>query len=124
MPFKDISFLQLWLTSLFGGAGPGNGQYEEDFCEIILNLDKWFWRCLLKLFIIYRSGLPSCLVEWKHLDKFGRGHYEDHFCETSLNLDQRFRRRCPLKIFHIFSSGSHLDFNGAVQFRQFWQRAF
>ena len=28
---------------------------EEHFCEIILNLDKWFRRCL-KIFLIYSSG--------------------------------------------------------------------
>ena len=26
----------------------GRGHYKEHFCEIILNLDKWFRRCNLK----------------------------------------------------------------------------
>ena len=35
------------------------GYYEEQFCEIILNLDKWFRRrCLLKIFLIWGSGGP------------------------------------------------------------------
>ena len=37
---------------------------------------------------------------------FGEGHCEEQFCEINMNLDQRFRRRCPLKIFLIWSSGS------------------
>ena len=41
---------------LFRGAEPfvqfSRGYYEEQFCEIILNLDKWFRRrCLLKIFL-------------------------------------------------------------------------
>ena len=36
--------------------------HEELFCEIILNLDKWFWRnCHLKVFLIWSSG--SLFVE-------------------------------------------------------------
>ena len=36
---------------------------------------------------------------------FGRGYQEEQFCEIILNLAQLFRRRCVLKIFHIWSSG-------------------
>ena len=37
----------------------GRGHYEEQFCEIILNLDQWFRRrCLLKIFLIWSSGGP------------------------------------------------------------------
>ena len=31
---------------------------EEQFDEIILNLDQWFRRCLLKIFLIWSSGGP------------------------------------------------------------------
>ena len=41
-----------------------------------------------------------------HLCNFGRGHREIQFCEIILNLDQWFRRRCYLKVFLIWSSGS------------------
>ena len=51
MLFKDISYLELWqpfcsaeqnhLCNFSGGC------YEEQFCEIILNLGQWF-RCCLK----------------------------------------------------------------------------
>ena len=48
---------------LFSGAEPfvqfSRGYYEEQFCEIILNFDKWFRRrCLLKIFLIWGSGGP------------------------------------------------------------------
>ena len=50
-------FLSVALAApLFSGAEPfvqfSRGYYEEQFCEIILNLDKWFRRrCLLKIFL-------------------------------------------------------------------------
>ena len=37
----------------------GRRYYEEQFCEIILNLDQWFRRrCRLKIFLIWSSGGP------------------------------------------------------------------
>ena len=39
---------------------------------------------------------------------FGRMQHEEKFCESILNLDQWFRRKCRLKIFAIWSSGSLL----------------
>ena len=38
------------------------GHYEEQFCEIILKLDQWLRRCILKIFLIWSSGGP--LVQW------------------------------------------------------------
>ena len=39
------------------------GHYEEQFCEIILNLDNWFRRrCRLKTFLIKSSSSP--FVQW------------------------------------------------------------
>ena len=49
---------------------------------------------------------PLCLVEWNHLCNFGRRHHEDQFWEIILNLDKWFSKRCCLKIFLIWSSGS------------------
>ena len=47
---------------LSGALGPfahlcnfGRGHQEEQFCENILNLDQWLWRCLLKIFLIWSS---------------------------------------------------------------------
>ena len=45
MLFKDISYLELWQP--FHSAEHnhlsnfGRGHYEEQFCEIILDLDQW-----------------------------------------------------------------------------------
>ena len=33
----------------------GIGSYKEHLCEIILNLDQWFKRCHVKIFLIYSS---------------------------------------------------------------------
>ena len=41
-----------------------------------------------------------------HLCNFGRRYHEEQFCEIILNLDQWFRRKCPLKVFLIWISGS------------------
>ena len=51
MSFKDIFYLELWWP--FCSAEPnhlcnfGRGYHEEQFCEIILNLDRWFKRFLI-----------------------------------------------------------------------------
>ena len=79
--------------------------HEEQFCEIIWNLDKRFRRkCRLKIFL---SGALVALfsVEQNHLCNFGIRHHEEQFFEIILNLDQWCRRRCRLKIFLICSSG-------------------
>ena len=37
----------------------GRGHHEDQFCEIVLNLDQWIRRsCHLKTFLIYSSGCP------------------------------------------------------------------
>ena len=67
MSFKDISYLELWWpfcstewNHLFKFS---RGYYEEQFCEIILNLDQWFRRrCLLKIFLIWSSA--GTFVQW------------------------------------------------------------
>ena len=49
---------------------------EEQFCEIILNLDQWFRRrCHLKDLNISYLELwqPSCSVEWNHLCSLKEG---------------------------------------------------
>ena len=50
----------------------------------------------------------------EHLSNFSRGYYEEHLCEIILNLDQRFRKRCHLTIFLIYSSGGHLVRSGTI----------
>ena len=73
--FKDISYLELWqpFCSVEWNhlCNFGRGYYEEEFCEMILNLDQWLWRkCCLKIFLILN-----------HLCNFGRVHHEEQFCE-------------------------------------------
>ena len=52
---KDIHYLQRW-----GPAEPlcnfGRWQFGGHICEVILNLDQWFRRCRLKMFLIYSFG--------------------------------------------------------------------
>ena len=75
---------------------------EEQFCEIIFNLDQWLRSCCLKKYLIYkvlsalsigRAGTILC--------NFGKGHYEEQVFEVILNLDQWFRSSYHLKIFRI-----------------------
>ena len=48
MLFKDVSYLELWRpfcsTEWNHLCNFGRGYYEEQFCEIILNLGQWFRR--------------------------------------------------------------------------------
>ena len=38
--------------------------------------------------------------------QFGRRYHQEQSCEIILNLDQWFRRKCHLKVFLFWSSGS------------------
>ena len=63
MPFKDIYHLELWRpicsTEQNHLCNFGRKRQEEQFCDIILNLDQWFTkRCRLKIFLIWSSGGP------------------------------------------------------------------
>ena len=51
--------------------------------------------------------LLFCSAERNHLCNIERRHDEVQFCEIILNLNQWFRRKCPLKVFLIWSFGSH-----------------
>ena len=63
MSFKGISYLELWQPFC-----PADRKHlcnlsrryrEEQFCEIILNLDQWFRRkCHLKVLLIWISDRP------------------------------------------------------------------
>ena len=64
MPFKGISYLELWQPFCSAESnylcGFVRGYPEEQFCEIILNLGQWFRRgCQLKDFL---SGALAALV--------------------------------------------------------------
>ena len=47
-----------------------------------------------------------CSVDWNHLCNIERKHHEEQPCEIILNFDQWFRRKCCLKVFLSWSSGS------------------
>ena len=83
MSLKDISYLELRqpLCSVEWNhlCSFGRGYYEEQFCEIILNLDQWFRRCLFKDISYLELWLHFCSVEWNHLCNFGTGYYEEQF---------------------------------------------
>ena len=63
---KDMSYLELWqpLCSVEQNhlCNFVRRHNEEQFCEIILNLDQWFRRCHLQIFLIWSSGGP--FVQW------------------------------------------------------------
>ena len=63
MLLKNISYLELWqpfgLSEQNHLCNFGRGHYEEQFCEIILNLGQWFRRCCLKDFL---SGALAALL--------------------------------------------------------------
>ena len=78
MPFKNISYLEPFnLSEQNLLCNFGRGHYQEQFCEIILNLGQWLRRCCLKDFL---SGAltASCSVEKNHLCNFGIRHHEEH----------------------------------------------
>ena len=53
--FNNFSYLELWWPFCAVEQNHlcnfNRGYPEEQFCEIILNLDQWF-RCCLKIFLI------------------------------------------------------------------------
>ena len=86
MPFKGISHRELWQP--FCSAECDHlcnfcrRYYEEQFCEIILNLGQWFRRrCCLKD-LLSGAMAASCSVEQSHLCNFERGHHGEHSSEV------------------------------------------
>ena len=63
MSFNDIYYLELWRSFCSVEQNHlcnfGREYQEKQFCDIILNLDRWFKRiCLLKIFLNWSSGGP------------------------------------------------------------------
>ena len=59
MFLKDISIFSSgghFVQQIGSLCNFGRGHYEKHFCEIILNLDPWFRRCCIKLFLINSLG--------------------------------------------------------------------
>ena len=78
---KEISFKDIPILALVAKLNIliYFGHHEEHFYEINLNLDMWFRRCRLKIFLIKGSVGLFCSVQPNHLCNFGGGHYEKHF---------------------------------------------
>ena len=73
-------------------ANFGRGYQEEQFCEIILNLDQWFRRGRLKIFLIWNSGGP--FVQWSGT-----------ICAI---LVETIMRNISVNLFRIWASGSNV----------------
>ena len=92
MPFKDISYLELWQPFCSAEQNHlfnfGRGCYEEQFWEIILNLGQWFKR-RCRLNISYLEGGPP--VRWSDT--------------MYANLKEGIIGNIHLKLFQIWTSG-------------------
>ena len=90
--FKAISYLVLWRPFLQRSGTicailEEGIMQEEQFCEIILNLDQWFRRrCHLKKSYL-ELWRPLRSLDRHILCTFGRGHLRKPSCEVILNLD-------------------------------------
>ena len=84
MSLKDISYLELWWPFCSAEwnhlCNFGRGYQEEQFCEIILNLEQWFRRRRhLKDFL---SGALAALLFGGAKPNYERGHHGEHSCEV------------------------------------------
>ena len=67
----------------------GRGNYEEQFCEIILEFRPAVMEGMRCKDISYLElWQPFCSAEQNHLCNFGKGCYEEQYCEIILNLGQ------------------------------------
>ena len=91
----------------------GIGYYEEKFCEMILNFDQWFRRCIFKIFLIWSSG--DLFVQWSGticailVEGIKRNNSVKLFLIWTIDW---FRRRC---LFKVFLSGTLGPFSSAEQ---------
>ena len=103
MLLKDISYLELWrhFCSVEQNhlCNFNRGYQEKQFCEFIFNLDKWLRRCLLKIFLIWRSG--GCLLKIFLIWNLGSKIKFYLFPFTRLTLP---KRALPQKIYFNFQA--------------------
>ena len=66
----------------------------------------WTGGNVVRKYLLSRALAALFLVGWNHLCNIGKEYYEEQICEITLNLDEWLRRKCRLKIFLIYSSGS------------------
>ena len=80
MLLEDISYQELWRPFCSGELNHlcnfRRRHHEEQFCEIILNLDQWFRRCHLKIIHSLELLRLFCSAEQGHLCNFGKAYSE------------------------------------------------
>ena len=78
MLVKNNSLLELWrpfcLAEQIHLSNFGSEHHEDQFCEIILNLDQWFRSCCLKNFLS-RALAALMLSGGEHFMQFCKGEY-------------------------------------------------
>ena len=107
--FQEEILVKIFHNCSFGGpfvqrsgticANCGSVYQEDQFCEIILNLDQWFRRrCCLKDFL---SGALAALLcsGAEPFMQFWKGASWEHSYEVIWNSDHWFRRCCLKKKF-------------------------
>ena len=121
MPFFYLYYLEFWRPFCPAEQNHlcnfGRERHEEQFCDIILNLDQWFRRCHLKIFPIWSSGGSFVQRSGTIFCNFGRRYHEEQFCEFISNLGQWFRIRFSLEYF-LSGALAALLFSGAEPFMQ------
>ena len=109
MPFKYISYLELW--QLFCSAERNHLCKLFEFRPVVKEKMSFKDISYLELW------QPFCSEEKNHLCNFGSGCYTVQFCEIILILGQCFRR-CRLKYF-LYGALVALLFSGVEPFVQF-----
>ena len=122
MPFKDISYLELWqpLCSVDWKhlCNIGRRNHEEQSCEIILKFGPVVQEEISFKGISYLEfWQPFRSAEHNHLCNNGRGYSEEQFCKLIWNLSQWYRRYC-LKDF-LSGALAALLVSGAEPFMHF-----
>ena len=125
MPFKDISYLELWwrfcsaerihLCILVEGIKWNNSVRN---CEIIFSFGPVVEELSFKDISYLVLWRPFCSAERNHLCNFSRGYLEEKFCEIIFNSDQWFRSRCQLNDC-LSGALAALMFSGVEPFMQF-----
>ena len=111
---EDI-VIKRFLIYSFGGQ-----HYRGHICEIILNLDQWFRRCRLKIFIIYNFDGHYFQQSDTICANLVEGIIRNIFYNIILNLDLWLKRRCPLILTNIFQQILWPIYSGEELFVQIW----
>ena len=107
--FKDISYLELWWPFCSAERNHlcnyGRGYQEEQFCEMVLNLDQFRKRCLLKIFLIWSCGSPFVKLSGT----------------ICVLLVEGIMRNNSMNLFKIWASGSGGDVVLKISYLELWR---